>query len=179
MRELETSRLDLRYIRESDTQRIYECWASDTDVAKFVTWNAHESIEQTKEYMSYVLKEYNKQDCYRWGIALKSTGELIGMIDVVGYHNGAPVVGYCSGKAYWGNGYMTEALSAVVKELFKNGYDTIVIEAADENIASNKVILKNGFKLVAAREEALSEQNPDMIVKINSYRLYKHNPRED
>ena len=73
MRELETSRLDLRYIRESDTQRIYECWASDKDVAKFLTWNAHESIEQTKEYMSYILKEYNKQDCYRWGIALKST----------------------------------------------------------------------------------------------------------
>lgn len=179
MRELETSRFDLRYIRESDTQRIYECWASDTDVAKFVTWNAHESIEQTKEYMSYVLKEYNKQDCYRWGIALKSTGELIGMIDVVGYHNGAPVVGYCSGKAYWGNGYMTEALSAVVKELFENGYDTIVIEAADENIASNKVIIKNGFEFVGTRVAPLSGIKADEIVTINSYRLYKHNPCED
>ena len=95
------------------------------------------------------------------------------LIDVVGFHNGAPVVGYCSGKAYWGNGYMTEALSAVVKELFENGFDTIVIEAVDENIASNKVILKNGFKLVATRNEALSPQKADNIVTINSYRLYK------
>ena len=173
MKELETSRLILRHITKEDTQRIYECWASDEDVARFLTWYAHESVDQTKEYVSFILKEYNRHDCYRWGIALKSSGELIGMIDVVGYHNGAPVVGYCSGKAYWGNGYMTEALSAVVKELFANGFDTIVIEAVDENIASNKVILKNGFKLVATRIEALSPNKADRIVTINSYRLYK------
>ena len=173
MKELETSRLKLRYITQEDTRRIYECWASDPDVARYVTWYAHESIDQTKEYISFIMNEYKKHDCYRWGIALKSTNELIGMIDVVGYHNGAPVVGYCSGKAYWGNGYMTEALSAVVKDLFENGFDTIVIEAVDENIASNKVILKNGFKLVATRNEALSPQKADNIVTINSYRLYK------
>ncbi len=28
-------------------------------------------------------------------------------------------IGYCSGFDYWGNGYMTEAVSAVVKFLFE------------------------------------------------------------
>ena len=68
---------------------------------------------------------------------------------------------------------MSEALGAVTKELFDNSFDTIVIEAVDENIASNKVILKNGFKLVSTRTEALSSQKPETIVTINSYRLYK------
>ena len=77
---------------------------------------------------------------------------LIGMIDVVGYHHGNPVIGYCSCRRYWGNGYMTEALGAVMKELAEDGFDTFVIEAADDNVASNKVILKNGFKLVGKRE---------------------------
>lgn len=173
MRELETQRLRLRYITEEDTQQIFSCWASDPEVAKYVTWKAHRTIDDTREIMHYWLDEYKKPDRYRYGIELKTGGTLIGMIDVVGFHNGAPVVGYCMGRAYWGNGYMTEALGAVVKELFENSFDTIVIEAVADNIASNKVILKNGFKLVAEREDALSPQKPDEKVKINSYRLYK------
>lgn len=173
MRELETPRLRLRHVREEDTRQIYDCWASDPDVAKYVTWNAHTSLSDTEEIMRFWLEEYNKPDRYRYGIELKSSAVLIGMIDVVGFHNGAPVVGYCSGKAYWGHGYMTEALGAVVDELFKNSFDTIVIEAVDENVASNKVILKNGFKLVCTRTEPLSQDKPDRIVTINSYRLYK------
>ena len=173
MKELETQRLKLRYITEGDTEQIFTCWASDPEVARYLTWSAHRSIEDTKEIMNYWLEEYKKPDRYRYGIELKSDKTLIGMIDVVGFHNGAPVVGYCSGRDYWGNGYMTEALGAVVKELFDNRFDTIVIEAVADNIASNKVILKNGFKLVAERKEALSPQKPDELFKINSYRLYK------
>ena len=66
---------------------------------------------------------------------------------------------------------MTEALGAVMKELAENGFDTLVIEAVEENVASNKVILKNGFKLVGKREDRLSEMKPQ-VVTINSYRYY-------
>lgn len=66
---------------------------------------------------------------------------------------------------------MTEALGAVMKELEEDGFDTFVIEAADDNVASNKVILKNGFKLVGKREDRLSEIKPQ-VVTINSYRYY-------
>ncbi|MBR1751046.1 MAG: GNAT family N-acetyltransferase [Ruminococcus sp.] len=173
MRELETARLKLRHVTENDVQDIYDCWASDPEVTKYLTWNAHKSIDETKEIMKFWLDEYKKPDRYRYGIELKDSGDLIGMIDVVGFHNGAPVIGYCSGRAYWGNGYMTEALDAVVSELFENSFDTIVIEAVDENIASNMVILKNGFTLVGSRTEPLSKDKPDNIVTINSYRLYK------
>lgn len=174
MRELETPRLRLRYVNENDVRQIYQCWASDPDVAKYLTWKPHKSIVDTMDVMLFWLDEYRKDDCWRYGIELKSDGTLIGMIDVVGYHNSAPVIGYCSGKEYWGNGYMTEALSALADELFDNGFDTLVVEAVDENIASNRVILKNGFELVATRMQALSAIKQDEIVKINSYRLYKN-----
>ena len=58
-----------------------------------------------------------------------------------------------------------------MKELAEDGFDTFVIEAADDNVASNKVILKNGFKLVGKREDRLSEMKPQVIT-INSYRYY-------
>ena len=172
MGELNTERLNLRRICEEDTQRIFDCWASRPEVAKYLTWHAHENMEQTKQVMAFWLKAYEEPDCMRWGIELRATGELIGMIDVVGFHHGKPVIGYCSGPAYWGNGYMTEALRAVTQELFALGYEELVIEAVDENIGSNRVIEKAGFTYVGSRKEPMSQWKPE-IVTIRSYRLKK------
>lgn len=173
MRELETERLRLRVIKSEDTKAIYENWASDPEVVKYLTWKAHEDISVTEEIMKYWLQEYEKENCYRYGIERKEDGVLMGMIDVVGYHHGDPVIGYCSGRKYWGCGYMTEALKAVMRELFSDGYETIVIEAVRENIGSNRVIEKAGFELVATREDDLSQLKSEKVV-INSYRARKN-----
>ena len=170
MRELHTGRLYLRRIREEDAQRIFDCWASKPEVTRYLTWHTHESVEQTKQVMGFWLKVYEDPACLRWGMELKETGELIGMIDVVGYAGGRPVIGYCSGPAYWGNGYMTEALKAVDEELFALGYEEIVIQAVDENIGSNRVIEKAGFTRVATEDKPMSRLKPE-IVTIHTYRL--------
>lgn len=172
MKELSTSRLILRKITRNDVRAIYEGWANDPEVARYVTWNAHENISVTELVMDKWLEEYKNDNCYRYGIERKEDGSLIGMIDVVGYHKGNPVIGYCSGRKYWNNGYMTEALNAVVRELFSDGYETIRIEAAKDNIASNRVIEKAGFEFVGSREAQLSEIKPE-VMTINSYRLQK------
>lgn len=172
MRELKTERLLLRYITREDVPAIYEGWANDPEVARYVTWNAHEDISVTENRMDFWLEEYKKPDCYRYGIERLSDGALMGMIDVVGYHHGNPVIGYCSGRKYWGNGYMTEALKAVTEELFSDGYETIRIEAVRENIGSNRVIQKAGFEFVGSREDQISEIKPE-IMTINSYHLKK------
>lgn len=172
MRELQTERLLLRKITREDVPAIYEGWANDPEVAKYVTWNAHESISDTHKIMDFWLEEYKKADCYRYGIERLSDGALMGMIDVVGYHHGNPVIGYCSGKEYWNHGFMTEALNALIQELFSDGYDTIRIEAAKDNIGSNRVIQKAGFEFVDSREAPISELKPE-IVTINSYVMRK------
>lgn len=172
MKELITNRLRLRHITREDVPAIYEGWASDPEVSRYLTWNFHKSISDTEQIMDFWLGEYKKPDCYRYGIERLSDGALMGMIDVVGFHHGNPVIGYCSGRKFWGNGYMTEALNAVVQELFSDGYDTICIEAVRENIASNRVIQKVGFELVASREEMLSDIKPEKVT-IYSYRLRK------
>ena len=58
-----------------------------------------------------------------------------------------------------------------MKELAEDGFDTFVIEAAEDNVASNRVIVKNGFKLVDKRDDRISEMKPQ-VVTINSYRYY-------
>ena len=171
MKELETKRLKLRYITKEDVPVIYENWASDPEVARYVTWKPHESVAVTDAVVDFWLKDYKNPDCYRYGIERKDDNELMGMIDVVGFHHGNPVIGYCMGKRFWNNGYMTEALQAVVSELISDGYKEIVIEAVKDNIGSNRVIEKNGFKFVSSRESELSSVKPQMVI-INSYRYY-------
>lgn len=170
MKELETKRLKLRYIKPDDAQRIFDCWANDPEVSKYLTWLPHVSVDVTKQVVDTWVREYEQPDCYRYGIELKEENALIGMIDVLGYHHGNPVVGYCSGQNYWNHGYMTEAFEAVIGELFSDGYETIVIEAVNENIGSIRVIEKAGFYFVGCRKIPMSSVKPE-VVTINSYRL--------
>ena len=172
MRELETERLRLRALCLDDVQSVYDGWANDPEVTRYLTWNPHQSPDQTRDIMNYWLAEYEKEDCFRYGIERKADQALMGMIDVVGFRDGVPVIGYCSGKKYWNQGYMTEAFQAVVQELFSAGYEAIIVEAVQENTGSNRVIEKCGFSFVGSREQPLSRFKPD-IVTVNAYRLNK------
>lgn len=170
MKELNTKRLKLRKLKEDDASSIFYNWASDEEVTKYITWDAHKSIEDTKAILSIWLKEYEKENTYRWGIVLKETNELIGAIDVVGYSkSNEPIIGYVLSRKHWNNGYMSETLSSVCEYLFLEGFETIKIEALIENTASNKVILKNGFKLFK-QEEFVQRGNKTTL---NQYQLTK------
>lgn len=172
MKELTTERLLLRAVTREDTQAIFDNWASDDEVSKYLTWPAHQTVADTVAIMDFWLAEYEKDDCRRYGIERREDGVLMGMIDVVGYRDGAPVIGYCSGRAFWGMGYMTEALRAVADELFEAGFDRIILEAIVENIGSCRVAEKAGFVRTGRRRTVLSRFKP-YEVDLNTYVLEK------
>ena len=66
---------------------------------------------------------------------------------------------------------MTEALHAVVEELFSKGYEEIVIEAVQENIGSCRVMEKNGFVYIESRVCPMSRYKPEEMVTIRTYKL--------
>ena len=171
MRELTTERLLLRRLERSDAGEMFSTWASDPEVTRFLTWLPHESADTTKELLAAWEEEYQDPRCYRWGLVRREDGRLMGSIDVTGYRDGLPMIGYCMGREFWGRGYMTEALAAVVDCLFEDGFSGAIVEAVDENTGSNRVIQKNGFRLDSTRREAISSLKPDQVVTINSYIL--------
>lgn len=171
MRELETERLRLRRFRAGDAQSIFDNWANDPEVTRYLTWNPHGDVSVTEKFLEARLRAYEEPDYYGYGIERRSDGELMGALDVVGYHHGNPVIGYCLGRRFWGNGYMTEAVKALIEELKEDGYGTIVIKACDYNDRSKRVIEKCGFELVGTWEQPMSELKPE-IVPVNSYRIF-------
>lgn len=169
MKEFDSKRLHFRRIQPEDSKRIFECWASDDEVTRYVTWPTHQNAETTAYVVDMWIKEYDDPACYRYGIELKETGELIGMIDVVGYIDGNPEIGYVLGRAYWSSGYMTEALQALTQYLFSEGFDTAVIEADERNIGSNSVIRKKDFVFTHKETRPCSSFKPELVT-VNWYK---------
>ena len=151
--ELETKRLLLRPWRLDDAEPFFHGWASDPKVTKYMTWNPHESVEETKGIVALWVEQYEKPERINFAIELKDTGELIGGIDVVGYLDGVPVIGYMLKRDKWGRGIMTEACMKLLDFLFANGHDTVRIDAMVENIGSNKVIQKCGGIFIGTEEQ--------------------------
>lgn len=170
---LKTERLLLRPFEINDAEEMFHQWANDIEVTKYLTWNPHKSIDDTKAILSTWIKEYEKIERINFAITLLDTGKLIGQIDVVGYINGIPIIGYVLSRKYWNNGYMTEACNKVIEYIYSLGYENIRIDAVNENIASNMVIKKCGGKYIDTIEQFFPLKEKNFI--INRYIIKKDN----
>lgn len=144
---LETQRLILRPFKTEDAEAMFFGWASDSEVTKYLSWNTHKNIEETKSIINQWIKEYEKPERLNFAIVLKDENKVIGGIDVVGYLNGIdgiPIIGYNLARKFWNKGYMTEACRCLLDYLFSKGYSEVRIDAMSENIGSIRVIQKCG-----------------------------------
>ena len=148
-RRIETERLILRPFREDDAEAIFSGWANDPEVTRYLTWNPHRSLEDTKAILSCWLSE---ESPFRFGIERKEDGKLIGSIDVAKFEESVPEIGYCLSRSAWGNGYMTEACLAFRDYLVSVGYPEIILTAVKENHHSIRVFQKCGFVYEKTRE---------------------------
>ena len=122
--------------------------------------------------MDLWIKEYEQPERLNFAIELKDGNKLIGGIDVVGYDNGVPVIGYNLAKKYWNNGYMTEACKCLLNYLFSNGYTEVKIDAMVENIGSNRVIQKCGGIFVKTENVFRPLKNSNVLVVMSDIAWY-------
>lgn len=147
-------RVVLRKFKLSDAPMIYEAWTKDERVAKYTSWYAHQNIEDTKAYVTYMVSRNSLSD-YNWIIELDH--KIIGNINVCYSDEETEIAGisYALAYDYWGNGYITEAVRILLKFLFESVHYRKIIAGCDsENIGSWKVLEKVGMK----REAILRKQ---------------------
>lgn len=161
---METERLILRPFNVNDAEDMFHTWANDPEVTKYLTWNAHENVETSKMIVGQWVEQYKKPERLMFAIALKKNGKLIGCIDVVGYLDSVPVIGYAMGRAFWGNGYMTEACRTLLTLLFAIGHKEVRIDAQVENVGSNRVIQKCGGEFLRTEEDQRPLKNDTVMV---------------
>ena len=155
---LETPRLLLRRFEMSDDEAMLRNWASDPEVAKYLTWQPHESIDVTRAVLKEWVSSYDKDESYyHWVIVLKALGEPIGSIGAVQRRDdiGMVHVGYCIGRKWWRQGITSEALAALIKYFFEEaGVNRVESRHDPRNPNSGKVMLKCGLKYEGTLKQA-------------------------
>lgn len=156
---LETPRLLLRPLRMDDCEMMFNNWAGDAEITRYLRWDAHPNWAYTAELLNEWEKHYAEPNYYQWGICEKSTGILIGCISLfsdsemrTGWHAnlellGFPYeVGFALGRKWHNRGYMTEALCAV-RDFWLTAVGAPWLTAcfANGNDASCAVLQKAGF----------------------------------
>ncbi len=147
---IETDRLVLRRFRENDAQAMFDNWASDDDVTKYVTWPSYRSSDECLSYIRDVIAPtYSDNDAYHWVIELKEIGEAVGSIGAVDVNKALDSVeiGYCLGRSWWHKGIMSEALAALIAFFFTQAEVNRIVASHDvRNVNSGGVMLKCGMK---------------------------------
>jgi len=155
---LESDRLILRRFTMDDAQSMYENWANDSEVTKFLMWPTHENIEVSKNVLADWTSQYINDDYYSWAITIKDKGDFpVGSIGIVDKKDKTKMmhIGYCIGRKWWNQGITSEALSLIISYLF-NEVQVNRIESRHDpnNPNSGKVMLKCGLKYEGTQREA-------------------------
>jgi len=146
-----TARLILRAVTEAD-EPAYTKYFVDYDVvsplSSVVPWPY--PANGVMDYLQTMILPHQGKDKWVWGLFLKSNpDELIGCVDL--WREGKPENrGFWLGKAFWGQGLMTEAVNPVMDYAFNSlGFEKLVFANAVGNARSRRIKEKTGARLIA------------------------------
>ena len=145
---LETDRLILRPFVPEDAAPMFQNWASDPMVTRYLTWPTHQYLSVTHMVVKSWIDRYEDPTFYQWAIQLKSLGEPIGSISAVKIDEAACSVeiGYCIGQPWWGQGLVAEAVRALMAFFFEQvGVQRVKACHHPDNPNSGKVMQKCGM----------------------------------
>lgn len=148
------TKLTLRRFTVDDAEAMFENWANDERVTRFLTWTPHKSPEFTRQLLEAWCAEYENLNKYNWAMIYNKVP--VGNISVVrlSEKNEYAELGYCMGFSYWNKGLMTEAARTVIDYLFSEiNMNRIGISHAVKNPASGKVALKCGLTFEGTKRE--------------------------
>ncbi|MBE7074880.1 MAG: GNAT family N-acetyltransferase [Clostridiales bacterium] len=145
----ETERLIIREWQTKDYKDLYE-YASNPIVSKFLSFKPYTNIEEAKERIKKMRKNYSKNTYLRaYAISLKENGKVIGSIDIDDYlpkADGIIEIGYILNEKFQGKGYMTEALVNMFKYIKHNNIAKRIVCKHDTlNIKSGNVMKRAGM----------------------------------
>lgn len=142
---LETDRLALRRPVADDARAIFERYAQDEEVTRYLTWHPHATLDETRAFLRRCDAGWDTGNDLTWALTLGGDENLIGMVGVRPRGH-KPDIGYVLAREHWGRGYMTEAASAIVTLALRDPDVHRVWAVCDvDNRASARVLERVGM----------------------------------
>jgi len=143
-----TPRLRLRPPVLDDATRIFDAYAQDAEVTRYLLWAPHAHVEETREFLRRCRDVREAGTAFTWALTWREgpeAGRLLGMVELRADGH-RPDLGYVLARPYWGAGLMTEAVRAVVEWALAQPVVHRVWAVCDrENVASARVLEKAGL----------------------------------
>ena len=148
-KKIETKRLLLRKIKITDAQDMYD-YASRPEVTRYLLWSEHSDIAFTKRYIAYLDAQYRAGEFYDFAIIDRESKKMIGTCGFTrldGDKNEGEI-GYVLHPSFWGQGYATEAVAAIIRF----GFEKLRLHRIEgrymaNNTPSRRVMEKCGMQL--------------------------------
>jgi ribosomal-protein-alanine N-acetyltransferase len=144
---LSTPRLWLRPIQADDAEALFATH-SDEQVTEFYGHEPHTTLDDTRSLIARIQAGYSQRESIHWGITLTGEKRVIG--SCVLHHFRAEFhcaeIGYELNRAFWRQGIMCEAASAILSHGFRAmGCQRIEAVIDSLNVRSKGLLLKLGF----------------------------------
>lgn len=152
---IETERLWLREIKESDLDEWSELIHGDPDVMTYMPARDESPRDRAQRKFEFHAKTWAEHDYGGWLVTSKDTRELMGDCYLEpDAGSGELELGYALARRYWGQGISSEAANAVARFAFeRGGVDRLLGVVMPDNVGSWRVLEKVGF--VFLREDHL------------------------
>jgi ribosomal-protein-alanine N-acetyltransferase len=161
---IRTARLVLRPPVAEDAPAIFATYSSDPEAVRYMSFARHEKVSSTEWFVSMAVHTWKTHGT---GVYLAFVGDtLIGStglhVDTAG-EPGHVSTGYILGRAFWGQGYATEACRAMIELARTRGDRRISSYCHRDHVASAHVLEKCGFVFqgIVPRDRVLPNLGPD------------------
>lgn len=160
---LPSPRLILRPFTLDDAKRV-QALAGDKRIADMTAALPHPYLDgMAEEWIGGHVAAWNARTSVSYAIVLRETQSLIGAVSFVAIRGDEAEFGYWLGVHYWGCGYCTEAVAALIDF----GFNTLGLKKQHarhlpENNASSRVIIKNGLHYIGDVTGSLRSHNSDL-----------------
>ena len=167
---LETERLLIRPIVDSDVRDVYQIH-SDDKVNRYLPYDTWQSWDDAKHWYAKILHRRVHQEAEQLVIIRKDDQHLVGTSIVFGFKSDEKSCefGYVLNRQFWRHGYMFEATQALLDSLLSmNELDSVRAVVDSENSASLALLSKLGFTITARLKEAQPDSKETCYLRINS-----------
>lgn len=142
------NRIALRWLTEGDVRALFAVF-SDTDVMRYWSSPPLEDIGEASKLLAHIHDGFRRRAVFQWGIARRADDQVIGTCTL--FHpdldNRRAELGYALGREHWGNGYMQEALRALLNYSFNDlNLHRLEADVDPRNASSIRTLEKLGFR---------------------------------
>jgi [ribosomal protein S5]-alanine N-acetyltransferase len=140
-------RLVLRPPQAADAATIFASYAADSDVARYMIWQPHAVVNESKAFIADCIRAWQGTDRRPYVLALHGS-ELtpIGMLEARLLGPALVDIGYVLARAHWGQALMPEAVTALADVLLATPSIFRVQATCDiDNQPSARTLEKSGF----------------------------------